>query len=80
MNVGARVVEPGRQFGQQPFGLAGQIGGVGLRLVCDGAAQRGVAGERVDVAFLDPVEAQSEHQVFADQGAGIDTGVHADQR
>jgi hypothetical protein len=45
-----------------------QVGGVGRRLVLHLLTQRGVAGEGVDVTFLDPVEAQTEQQIFADHG------------
>ena len=60
--VGARA-----QFGQQPVGLTGQVGGLRSRLVGDRTPQFGVSGEGVDVAFLDPVEAQPEQQIFTDQ-------------
>ena len=77
--VGARVVEARRavgarhvrQLGEQPVGLPGQVSGVGSRFGCNGLPQRGVTGEGVDVAFLDPVEPQAEQQIFADQGAGV---------
>ncbi len=75
-----RIVESRGEFGQQPLGLAGQVGGVRLRLGSDRALEGGVTGERVDVAFLDSVEAQSEHQVLGHHGGrscGIDTYVHA---
>ena len=81
--MGGEIVGPGLveavvprhlwQLGQQPLGLPGQVGGVGCRLGRHQAAQRGVSGKGVDVAFLDPVEAQTEQQVFADE----DVGLHA---
>ncbi len=67
----ARVAGHRGQFGQQAVGLAGQLGGLGRRLVGHGAAQRRIAGEGVDVALLDAVEAQAEHEVVADEGAGL---------
>lgn len=49
-----------RQFGQQPVGLPHQVSRLRRGLVGDCAAQFGIAGERVDVAFLDTVEPQTE--------------------
>ena len=43
--------------------------GAGSLSTC--ATQCGIAGEGVDVAFLDPVEPQTEHQIFTDQGGGV---------
>jgi hypothetical protein len=57
-----------RHLGGQPLGLQRQVGGIGRGLVAYLLAQPRVTGERVDVAFLDPVEAQTEQQIFADQG------------
>jgi hypothetical protein len=72
-STGARDV---RQGGEQTLGLGGQAGRIGCRLVGDLAAQPCVAGEGVDVAFLDPVEPQTEQQVLADEVVGLH-GVHA---
>ena len=82
--VGAGVVEARRAVGarhagqlrEQSVGLFGEVSRVGSRFGRDGLPQRRVAGERVDVAFLDPVEPQAEQQIFADEGAGIH-GDHA---
>ncbi len=70
--VGALLVESVaprhiRQRGYQPPGLADQIGRVGRGLGGHRLAQRRIAGEGVDVARFDPVEAQTEQQVLADQ-------------
>ena len=53
--IAARV-----QFAQQPVGLTGEFGGLRSRLVGHRTPQFGVSGEGVDIAFLDPVEAQPE--------------------
>ena len=78
-----RLVEPGWQLGLQTFGVTNQLGRLGSRFGSHTAPQGGVTGERVDVAFLDPVEAQSELQVLLDQAGRSwrrDTGVHAAPR
>lgn len=71
--VGARRLKTTRQFGEQLLGLLGQHRRVGHRLVLDQPAQRRVTGEGVDITRLDPVEAQTEQQVFTDQGSGLHT-------
>ncbi len=48
------------QFAQQSVGLTGEGGGIRSRLVGHRTPQFGVSGEGVDIAFLDPVEAQPE--------------------
>jgi hypothetical protein len=57
-----------RHLRGQVLGLARQFDRIGRGLVLHLMTQRGVTGEGVDVAFLDPVEAQTEQQIFADQG------------
>ncbi len=76
---GAVVVRARRAVGEQSLRLPGQVGGVRTGLGGHRPPERGIAGERVDIALLDPVEAQSEQQVVADQGRRISTGVHTDQ-
>jgi hypothetical protein len=51
----------------QPLGPAGQRGRVRRGLGGHLSAQCGIAGEGVDVALLDPVEAQPEFEVLPDQ-------------
>ena len=62
--VGIQVVG---YLGEQPLRLSGQVRRVGRGFVRARLTQRRVAGEGVDVAFLDPVEAQTEQQILADQ-------------
>jgi hypothetical protein len=64
--VAARRIEVVRNLGQQTLGLDGQVGRIGRGLVLHLAAQVRVACVGVDVAFLDPVEAQTDQQIFAD--------------
>ena len=72
--VGAGRIEVIRDFGGQPLGCQCQVGGIGERVrVLHLLTQGRVAGEGVDVIFLDPIEAQTEQQIFADQGG---VGVH----
>lgn len=68
--LGPAVFEVGAgvEVFEQPLGLTDELGGLGSRFVGDDAAQFGVSGEGVDVALLDPVETQSEHQIFTDEG------------
>ena len=68
--LGVEAVGAG-QLGDQPLGLAGQVGGVGRRLGRDDGPQRGIAGEGVDVALLDAVEPQTEEQILANDGGGV---------
>ena len=68
------------QRGEQPLSLADQAGRVGRGLGQHRLAQRGIAGEGVDVTGFDPVEAQTEQQVLADQRGGFLTGLHGHQR
>src|SRR5690606_25363125 len=89
--VGGQIVGPGLfqtvdpgQFGQQPFGLAGQTGRIRGRLVGHLGAQLRIAGEGVDVTVLHPVEPQPEQQIFTDEagrgGAVVDTRIHVHNR
>ena len=74
LQVCRQVVGPGGvqttagHLREQSPGLARQIGRIGSGFVGDLPAQPRVAGERIDVTLLDPVEAQSEKQIFVDQG------------
>ena len=54
-----------RQLAEQPPGRGGQLGRIGRGLVGHRSPQPRVPGERVDVALLDPVEPQTEHEVLA---------------
>ena len=69
-----------RAAGSRPVGACGtsassrsawraRSAGSGAGSDATARAQRGIAGEGVDVALLDPVESQTEQQIFADQGA-----------
>ncbi len=60
--IGAGPIEAvgARHLGGQALGLVRQVGGIGRGLVVHLLTQGGVAGEGVDVAVLDPVEAQTE--------------------
>ena len=69
--LGPIAVEIVRDLTEQTVCLAGQIGGIGRGLVLDHAAQLRIAGERVNVAVLDTVEAQSEQQVFANESGRV---------
>ncbi|BBZ12525.1 hypothetical protein MBRA_27200 [Mycobacterium branderi] len=70
-SVAARHV---RQRGDQTFGLADQCRRVRRRFVGDKPPQRRIAGVGVDISGLDPVEAQTQQQVLADQAGGLHTG------
>lgn len=65
--VGPVTIQVVGNLGQQPLGLPGQVCRVGCRFVGDLTAQRRVAREGVDIALLDPVEPQTEQQIFADE-------------
>ena len=58
--VGAGGIEGRRNLAEQFIGTPRQVRRTRLWLVVDRAAQARVTGERVDVAGLDPVEAQTQ--------------------
>ena len=64
------------ELGQQSVGLPGQLGRIGRGFVGDCPAQRGRTGVGVDVALLDAVEPQAQHEVFGNEVVGLH-GVHA---
>ena len=63
-----------RQRRQQPVGLCRQPSRVRGSLVAYDPTELRIAEERINIARLDSVEAQTQQQVLADQRVGLHAG------